>query len=548
VDAIGFAAETTSFPDATLSGSEGDDMTNKRRFRWLLAGSAVAAMAAAAVLVAGAYGGSKAGNGIIIDGTTGTVVNIDPANQYDYDSFTVDLLMYQGLYGFPSGAKLQPVLATGCSHSRDLKTWTCELRHNVKFADGTPMTSADVKYSFDRVQKIKGDQGIWTLLTYLKSTTTKGPYNVIFHLTAADSVWPYILSTNAGYVVEKGKYPADKILANTDVSNLVGTGPYQLTKFTPGQQAVFIPNKYYWGPKPKNSGVIIDYYSKSSTMKLDLQKGTIDMAFQTFTPTELTAMHKQNSLVVHSGHGVVIRYLVFNVKRPPFNNLNVRKAIAYLMPRQTIASRVYHGTVSPLYSMVPQGLPGANQAYKSLYGAKPNVAKAKAAMKAAGVKTPLPVTLWWTPTHYGDASADEYVEIQRALNASHLFKVTLKSAEWAQYSGALGKTYGAFQLGWFPDYPDADDYTVSFYQPKSFYNNGYNNKQMNKLITKERGAPTTSLRLKYLGDMQTLAAKTLPTIPYWQGNMIAVGRTNVHGITSTLDAAYYMRFWLISKS
>jgi peptide/nickel transport system substrate-binding protein len=519
----------------------------KRRLRWLLAGVSVAAVAAAAVLAASAYGGSKAG-GIIVDGTTGTVVNIDPANQYDYDSFTVDLLMYQGLYGFPHGSKLEPVLATGCSHSKNLKTWTCQLRHGVKFSDGKSMTSADVKYSFDRVQKIKGDQGIWTLLTDLKSTSTKGKYTVIFHLKSPFSVWPYILSTNAGYVVEKAKYPADKILANTDVKNLVGTGPYSLSKFTPGQQAVFTVNKNYWGPKPKNSGVIINYFSKSSTMKLALEQGNLDMAFQTFTPTEIASMKKEKSLAVHSAPGVVIRYLVFNVKRPPFNNINVRKAIAYLFPRQTIASRVYHNTVTPLYSMVPQGLPGAAPAYKSMYGAKPNLAKAKAAMKKAHVKTPLPVQLWWTPTHYGDASADEYVEIQRALNASKLFKVTLKSAEWAQYSGALGKTYGAFQLGWFPDYPDADDYTVSFYQPKSFYNNDYANKAMNKLIAKERAARTTKLRLKYLRGMQTVAAKTLPTIPYWQGNMIAVGRSNVKGIPSTLDATYYMRFWLVSKS
>ena len=146
-------------------------------------------------------------------------------------------------------------------------------------------------------------------------------------------------------------------------------------------------------------------------MKLALEQGNLDMAFQTFTPTEIAAMKKESKLTVHSAPGVVIRYIVFNVKRPPFNNLNVRKAIAYLFPRQTIASRVYHDTVTPLYSMVPQGLPGANEAYKTLYGAKPNLAKAKAAMKAAHVKTPFPIQLWWTPSHYGDASADEYTEI-----------------------------------------------------------------------------------------------------------------------------------------
>ncbi len=171
---------------------------------------------------------------------------------------------------------------------------------------------------------------------------------------------------------------------------------------------------------------------------------------------------------------MVIRYLVFNVKRKPFNNIHVRRAIAYLMPRATIAKRVYHNTVSPLYSMVPKGLPGQYDAFKTAYGASPNLAKAKAEMK--GMKKPLPITLWYTPSHYGAASADEYVEIQRALNASRLFKVTLKTAEWATYAGNLGKVYGGFQLGWFPDYPDADDYTVSFYQTGSFFTNGYSSK------------------------------------------------------------------------
>ncbi|HZT14815.1 MAG TPA: ABC transporter substrate-binding protein [Gaiellaceae bacterium] len=507
---------------------------------------AVAAVGASTGLSRPLAGKHATASNVIIDGTTGTVVNIDPANQYDYDSFTLDLPLFQGLYGFPHGAKLQPVLATGCKASANLKTWTCGLRHNVKFSDGTPMTSADVKWSFDRVLKIKGDQGIWTLLSNLKSTTVSGPYTVVFHLKEPDSIWPYILSTNAGYVVPKAKYPFNKILSNTDPQ--VGTGPYKLVKFTPGQQAVLTPNPFYWGPKPKNGGIIINYYSKSSTMKLALEKGEIDMAFQSFTPTELASLKKEKGIVVHSGHGVVIRYLVFNVVRPPFNSLAVRKAIAYLIPRQDIATRVYHNTVVPLYSMVPAGLPGHIDAFKSLYGASPSVAKAKAVLAKAGVKTPLPITIWWTPSHYGDASADEYAEIQRSLNSSGLFKVTLKSAEWAQYSGALGKTYGAFQLGWFPDYPDADDYTVSFYQPNAFYNNGYSDPKMTKLIAQERAARTNGARMAALRAMQTLGAKDLPTIPYWQGNMIAVSKSNIQGVNSTLDAAYYMRFWLLSKS
>jgi peptide/nickel transport system substrate-binding protein len=515
----------------------------KGKFRVVVTVLAVAA-AVTAVVATTAYGGAKAKK-VIVDGSTGTVVNIDPANEYDYDSFSVDLNIFQGLYGFPHGAKLQPVLATGCTHSADLKTWTCKLRHGVKFSNGDPMTSADVKYSFDRVQAIKGDQGIYTLLSYLGSTTTSGTYTVVFHLTHPFSIWPYILSTNAGYIVDKNTFPANSILANTDTADMVGTGPYKLTGFTPGVSAVFSPNPNYWGTAPANGGVIINYYTSSSAMKLALQQGTLDMAFQTFTPTELRAMGKLSSLVVHQGHGVVIRYLVFNVKRKPFSNIHIRRAIAYLMPRQTIANRVYHNTVEPLYSMVPKGLPGQYDAFKKLYGASPNLAKAKAEMK--GIKKPLKITLWYTPTHYGAASADEYVEIQRALNASGLFKVTLKTTEWSQYVSTLGRQYGAFQLGWFPDYPDADDYTVSFYQTHSFFNNGYSSRHMNLLLNAERAAKTETARYADLKKIQILGAQDLPTIPYWQGNMVAVSRKNVKGINSTLDAAFYMRFWLISK-
>ena len=520
----------------------------RKRFGWrgLVVVAALVLVAAAAVAASAWARGGHATASTLVDGTTDSVTNIDPANEYDYGTFTLDLLLFQGLYGYPHGSKLEPVLATGCAPKGTTSTWFCTLRKNVKFADGTPMTSADVKWSFDRVNKIKGDQGIYALLSNLKSVSTNGTYGVTFHLKSPQSTWPFILATNAGYVVPKALYPANKIRDNSQ--SQVGTGAYQLVKYTPGQQAVFKANPNYWGPKPKSDNLIINYYSKSSTMKLALQRGEIDMAFRDFTPTELLSLQKASGIRVHAGNGVVIRYLVFNPTRTPTNNPAVRKAIAYLMPRQTIATRVYHGFVKPLYSMVPAGIPGHIDAFKSMYGAAPSVAKARAVLKAAGVTTPVPIDIWWTPTHYGDASADEYAEIQRALNGSGLFKVTLKSAEWAQYSAQPGKRYNAFQLGWFPDYVDGEDYIVPFYQPDNFMANGYNNAQMNALIKKEYGAKSTAARLAVLRQAQVLAAKDVPIIPYWQGKMIAVSRTNVQGIDGTLDAAFNMRFWELSKS
>jgi peptide/nickel transport system substrate-binding protein len=486
----------------------------------------------------------------ILDGTTDTVTNVDPAGNYDYGSGTVDLMIYQHLLDYPEGAKTpQPSLATGCTANAAQTAWTCKLKQGVKFSNGDPFTSADVKWSFDRVNTIKDPSGIYGLLSNLKSVTTSGDFSVTFNLKTAQSTWPLILTTGAGSIVDHKVSPADKIVPNTDTKDLVGTGPYVLSKFTPGQQAVFTPNPNVNGPKPKNDGVIINYYSKSSTMKLDLQKGTIDMAFRDFTPTEYAALGKASGIKVFKGSGVVIRYLVLNVKRAPTNNPAVRHALAYLFPRQDIATRIYHGNVQPLFSMVPAGLPGHTNAFGELYGTAPNVGKARAALKAAHVKTPVAITLWWTPSHYGDASADEYTEIQRALNASKLFKVTLKSAEWATYSKTLGTQYGAFQLGWFPDYVDAEDYLVPFYDSTAnFLSNGYKNPKMDAILKKEKGAKTTGQRLAYIKQAQVLAAQDAPIIPYWQGAMLAVGRSNIGGIQASLDPTYIMRFWDLSKS
>ena len=525
----------------------------KRRLRWLLSGSVVAAVAIAALLSASAYGSAKAGK-IIVDGTTETVTNIDPAGNYDYGTATVDYMIFNRLLAAGPGKNLapHPELATGCSSVGNLKTWACTLRKGVKFSNGDPFTSTDVKFSFDRTIAINDPSGISSLITNLASTTTSGKYKVVFHLKHPQSTWLQVLTTTAGsMIVDHNVYPAGKLLPST--SPQVGTGPYILKTYTPTQQAVFVPNPHYWGPKPKNGGVIINYYKDSSTMKLALTKGEIDMAYDLFSPTDLTSLQKSSSVKVYIGAGAGIRYLVMDVGKQakklgvPTSKLAVRKAIAYLMPRQTIAKRIYHGQVSPLYSMVAKGLPGHIDIFKTLYGAKPSPKKAKAVLQKAHIKTPIKLTIWYTPSHYGSASADEYAEIQRALDANHLFNISLKSAEWAGYVDTLGSTKGVFQLGWFPDYVDGEDYINPFYPKGQFLQNGYSNAKMNKLALKEEAAKTNTARLKIIKQEQILAAKTLPIIPYWQNHMVAVARKNVQGVTSTLDPTYIMRFWLLSK-
>ena len=453
---------------------------------------------------------------------------------------------------YRNNTKLEPELATKCFSVGTLRTWRCNLRKGVTFQDGSSFDSADVKFSIDRVtnkqvEKQAAANSPSPLLGNLKSVSTNGKYAVTFHLKSPQVTWPaHPRDAVLQHRAERRHVPAEQPAVEHDAQ--IGTGPYKLVKYTPGQQAVFQANPSYWGPKPRNSDLIINYYSKSSTMKLALQKGEIDMAYQTFTPTELQSLQHAKGIKVYLGAGGTIRYLTFNVTRQPTNNIAVRKAVAYLMPRQAIATRVYHGFVTPLYSMPPAGYPSHVDSFATTYGRVPSVAKAKAALTAAGLQMPFPLEVWWTPTHYGDASADEYAEIKRGLEKGGVFKVTLKSAEWAQYSAALGTQYNAFQLGWFPDYPDAEDYVVPFYRNDTFTQSGYNNPKMQALIKLELAAKSFTARNAVLRRIQALAATDVPIIPVWQGRMIAVARSNVHGIPTTLNPTVYMRFWKLSKS
>ena len=523
----------------------------RRETRLRLGGLAGLVVLVVAALGAGAGQSAPSGSaqaGIIVSGTTDAITNLDPAGNYDYPSFAADIMIYEHLLDFKNGARLQPSLATRCfAVSGNLRRWRCNLRRGVEFHDGSAFDSADVKHTFDRVVKINDPSGISSLLGNLRSTQTNGRFAVTFNLKDPQSTWPQILATGAGFIVPSS-YPANRLQANDQPQ--IGTGPYRLTRYTAGQQSVFERFDDYWGPAARNEGVILRQFARSSTQKLALERGEIDMAFNSGAPVpaELNSLKRNRNIRVHQGVGVSIRYLNFNVARAPFNNVAVRRAVAYLMPRQAIASRVYRGYVLPLFSMPPAGMPGHIDAFANVYGRRPNVAAARRVLQEAGVQTPVAADIWYTPTRYGDASADEYAEIKRALDGSGLFNVTLKTSEWAQYSDVLGRQYNAFQLGWFPDYVDVENYVVPFYRSDTFLANGYKNARVDSLIRAALATRNDDARLGIYRQIQTIVARDASTIPYWQGSMIAPARRNIAGIPGTIDAAFIMRYWQLRKT
>jgi peptide/nickel transport system substrate-binding protein len=108
-------------------------------------------------------------------------------------------------------------------------------------------------------------------------------------------------------------------------------------------------------------------------------------------------------------------------------------------------------------------------------------------------------------------------------------------------------SYPAYQLGWFPDYSDADNYLTPFFLTENFLSNHYTNQQVNDLILQQASTADPDERTKIIEQIQELEADDLSTVPYLQGAQVAVVGTDVSGAEDTLDPSFKFRYGALSK-
>jgi peptide/nickel transport system substrate-binding protein len=501
------------------------------------------------------------GGGSLTIGTTDQTVAVDPAGSYDFGSNLIENQIYQYLMTVPAGGKApQPDAAEKCGFTQPT-VYECTMKPGLKFSNGDPLTAKDVAFSYTRMVKINDPNGSWSLLGNMVSATAKDDKTVVFKLkNPNDQTWPFILGTSAGPIVDSKVFPADKLL---DDSKVVGSGPYMISSYDKNQQVTFKANPNYTGAnKPKTANVTLKYYTESSNLKLDIQSGQIDVAYRSLTPTDIASLKSNSDVKVLTGAGGELRYMVFNFKTMPggtdAQKLAIRRAIAYSVDRTALANDVYKGTYQPAYSMMPNGVAYATTPFKDVYGSSPDKAKAQQELQQAGVKTPVQLNIEYTTDHYGSTSEQEYGAIKRQLEATGLFKVNLSSALWTTYSKERVKdTYPIYQLGWFPDYVDGDNYLAPFLTETNFVlahycDKGASNRPCDKdnlqpLLTQEETKSGSARADAFKKIQEKLATGEMPYLPLLSGNQIAVTRTNISGVQDTLDPTYQFRMWLISK-
>ncbi|MEU6982887.1 ABC transporter substrate-binding protein [Streptomyces sp. NPDC046324] len=477
-------------------------------------------------------------------GTTDEVTSLDPAGAYDAGSWAMYSNVYQSLLSFKPGFTTPvPDAADNCKFiGTRLTTYQCVLRDDLTFAGGRKVTGEDVKYSFERMLNIKADVGPAPLFATLKSVVAKGQ-TVTFNLTSRDATFPLKLATGAGSIVDRDKYPAKKLREGDTVE---GSGPYVLKEYKPGESARLEPNPNYRGSVGKRGGtVVVKYFTESEQLADAWKSKQVDIAHRQMPPEFLsTVQDGKDTARITEAQTAEIRNLYFNVKSgSPMAKKAVRQAVAAVIDRPAIVTGAYHGTVEPLYSLIPQGFNGHSTSFYDAYP-EPSKKTAKSLLKDADVETPVSFTLGYRKdATYGAEAA----ELKKQLEASGLFKVKLVEAEWKEFQkGYVNGDYDAYPVGWLPDFPDSDSFTAPLVGTDNAMHNGFASKKIDSLISATQQYSDRAAAANDFEDIQTEVAEDVPLIPLWQKKDYVLATTEVAGSQYLTDGTGIWRLWELS--
>ncbi|KUN20606.1 peptide-binding protein [Streptomyces antibioticus] len=522
---------------------------------------AVAGLLAPVLAACGGSDGSSGGGDAIVVGTTDAVTAskdapapLDPAYAYDAGIWNILRQTVQTLMIQPRGeGEPVPEAAESCGFTdTGNERYACKLRPGLKFANGDDVTAKDVKYSIDRARNINVEGGPVGLLSTIDTVETQGDREVIFHLKTADATFPYKLSTPVAGILNPDDYPAKSL---RDGFDLDGSGPYTMSAEVKDDQlvsAVFTKNPNYKGIlKVNNDKVELRTFADADAMGAAIDKGDIDVMSRTMSPEQiekLSAASPDSDVDLVEMPGLEIRYLAFNTNAPTVKTKAVRQAMAQVINRSELVSKVYGSEAEPLFSLVPASIIGHSNSFFNKYG-DPSKAKATALLNRANITTPVKLTLHYTTDHYGSATKQEFEQLRQQLNASGLFDVSIKGEVWKTFRPAEQKgTYDVYGMGWFPDFPDADNYLAPFLDKDNFLGSPYANSEIrNTLIPESRRQADRLSASTSLTDIQDIVADDVPVLPLWQGKQYVAARDDITGTAYVLNSSSTLQLWELGR-
>ena len=436
--------------------------------------------------------------------------NLDPRVGIDAQSERIDNLIFDDLLERGNDLNVAPGLAERWEISDPL-TYIFHLRHGVKFHDGRPLSSRDVKWTFDSLLQGKIRSTKAAVYRFVDHIDASDDFTVIFHLKEPFATLLWNLSDGAIGIVPEGS--GDEIARHP-----IGSGPFRFVTAETDKEVIVERNDDYWGEKAHLARVRFAVIPDSTTEALELRKGSADVVINSsMSPDAVLTLERNPQLAVERGAGTRLAYLGFNLRDPILKDVRVRQAIAYALDRRPMIEYLWRGQAQPARSV----LPPQSWAYNGdvpPYDHSPD--KAKQLLDAAGY-----------PARNGTrfhiamkTSTDENTRLMMAVIQQQLravqIAVDIRSFEFATFFADV--THGAFQmygLRWIGGNEDPDIFEYAFHSskfPPTGANRGYySNPRVDALIDKARREVDLSVRKPLYADVQRTLAEELPYIDLW---------------------------------
>lgn len=328
----------------------------------------LAALAGAtALLLAGCGGGATASSAGGSSGSTdvlrlafGADMQVpDPDIFYEIEGNAVTTSVYEGLVRYAPGSKvIEPALASAYTVSPDGKTYTFTMRKGVTFHDGTPLDAAAAKASFARRLQVNSAPAY--MLADVASTDTPDPMTFVVHLSKPVSAFLDYLAAPYGpkmvspavLTAHAGKDFAQSWLKTHDA----GTGPYTIGEFLNGQRYVLDSYQGYWGGAAAFKKVVISILPDTSTQRLQLEGGQLDLILHGFTTDDINAFRSNPKFTVTDFPAVFKSFLFMNGNRGVFTDPALRLAVRQDLDRAALTKEVYGDRATPSTQVYPAAM------------------------------------------------------------------------------------------------------------------------------------------------------------------------------------------------
>ncbi|GED68392.1 peptide ABC transporter substrate-binding protein [Brevibacillus reuszeri] len=462
-------------------------------------------------------------------GITADQGTLDPAVTFDNSAWKITYPTYQRLVEYDGATtEVKPGLAKDWKVSEDGLNWTFTLAEGNTFADGTPVNAEAVKFTFDRILKIK--KGPADVYSVIKEVKVDSPTSVTFVLSQNFPPFLSTLAANYGGIVNPKVMEKEQngdLGQNFLSNNTMGSGPYQLTEWRKGEYIKLTPNPNS-SVKPALQNIFFKIIPDSTAQRLQLEQGEIDIA-EGIPNEQLKAIKDQPNLEVLQQPSLFVDYIYVNSTKgnPALQNPKVRQALSYAIDYDALTESVQEGFATQMRGPIPKGLWGHDE---SAHQYKRDVEKAKALLAEAGA-TNLSIDLL-----YSDNKAWWETE---ALTLQAFFsdigvKLNLKKIAYATSREMIDK--GEFDLAmgvWSPDFGDPYMFMNYWFDSNNFGLAGnrafYKNDKVDELVRKAASINDKAEREKIYQEAQKIVIDEAPYLYLYQKDFLLPVSKSVKG-------------------